>query len=104
MAAKYHNLMAALDELHAANRDYLRRLPAEAGHSAELAAATDRADLANVAWMDSGEVITDEHRVALVERLNDIGKLMKASQAILRYLIVSQAAPGNSGPPVTAWR
>jgi hypothetical protein len=96
MAANYHNLMAALDELQAANRDYLQRLPTGAGNSDELAQVTGRADLANAAWVASGETITDEHRVALVERMNDIGKLMNASQTILRYLTVCQASPGNS--------
>jgi hypothetical protein len=96
MAAYYHNLMAALDELHAANRDYLWGLPAGAGSSADLAAATERADLANLAWIESGEQLTAEQRIELVERLNEIGKLMKASQAILRYLTISQAPAGST--------
>jgi hypothetical protein len=96
MAAKYHNLMAALDDLHGANRDYLQSLPAGARECSKLAAVTDRVDLANAAWLESGEVISAQHRVALVERLNDIGKLTKASQAILRCLIVNQPSPGSN--------
>jgi hypothetical protein len=96
MAANYRNLMAALDELRAANRDYLQRLPTAVGFSDGLTQVTSKADLANAAWIESGEAITDEQRMALVERMNDIGKLMNASQTILRYLIVCQASPGNS--------
>lgn len=100
MATHYHNLMAALDELQAANRDYLERLPAGAARSEELAAATRRADRANLAWIESGEETTTEQRAALVECLNDIGKLMHASQAILRFLIVSQPSLGKTAASV----
>jgi hypothetical protein len=78
MAAAYHRLLAALDELHAAIRDYRTCLPVAADQDAAIAAATRRVVQADAAWLDSGEQITAEERAALETGLGDIVRLARA--------------------------
>jgi hypothetical protein len=83
MSTAFHGLLAALDELHAADSDYVQRLPEGAGQLQAMADATTRVERAYAAWVAGGRQVTAEQRAELLAAIDKIGPSLIAARSVM---------------------